>query len=72
MENSHSTKVPNGFLPLTADEVNPEGKGPATFIADLEANLDRIDCNLYTDRHGTNYFVIKVDGKRYCLPVRTD
>ncbi len=65
-------KVPNGFVPLTSEEINPEGRGPASFLADLEANFDRLDCHLYTDRSGTNYFVIKVNGQRYCLPARTD
>lgn len=64
-------RVPTGFLPPDDEEVNPEGE--PDFVQGLRAQgLESLPCELLTDRSGTNYFVLIVDGKQYVLPVRTD
>jgi len=61
-------KLPTGFVPRTSEELHPSGE----FDPRSLKNLDCIPCRLYTDRYGTNYFVINHEGEEYFLPLRTD
>ena len=65
-------KVPAGFVPVTDEEVNPEGVTEQEFVNKLESSLYKVSVALYTDGCGTNYFVLEHEGKKLVLTVRTD
>jgi hypothetical protein len=62
------SKVPTGFVKQDSPDLDPNGNFDP---ADLE-RLDKLPCTLFTDRCGTNYFVLELDGETYYLPVGTD
>jgi hypothetical protein len=62
-------RVPTGFVELGSDDDDS-----FVTLEELESGDEygKIPCTLYTDRHGVNFFVIEMNGKKHILPVGTD
>ena len=64
-------KIPSGFQ-TEAEATSEHGELGGLTIATWVKGMHKLPCTLYTDRNGSNLFVIEVNGEKHYLPVGTD